>query len=335
MEKEKILVTGGAGYIGSHTCVELIGKGHEVVIVDNLVNSDKDVIDRIKKITGVLPKFYLGDVCDTAFLDKVFVKEKFTSVIHFAGLKAVGESVKVPLKYYKNNLIATISLLECMNKYNVKKLVFSSSSCVYGNPDKLPFTENFPLMPATNPYGATKAIIEGILTDVAKADSAFCAILLRYFNPVGAHPSCLIGEDPKGIPNNLSPYIAQVAIGKLPELSVYGNDYKTVDGTGVRDYIHVVDLAFGHIAALEKIKNPGVHIYNLGTGQGTSVLQFVKAFEKASGKKIPYTIKPRREGDIDSSYASCAKAKKELGWSAKYNIDDMCKSLWNFYNKKG
>lgn len=328
----KILVTGGCGYIGSHTAVELLEKGYEVVIVDNLINSNKDVITKIEKITNKKVKFYKADLLNKKKLDQIFEVENFDSVIHFAGLKAVGESVKVPLIYYNNNIIGTINLLEVMAKHKVNKIVFSSSACVYGNPEKLPITESSPLF-TTNPYGATKLMIEGMLKDVAYANKDLCSVILRYFNPIGAHSSGLIGENPNGIPNNLAPYIAQVAKGKREFLSVFGDDYKTPDGTGVRDYIHVVDLALGHIAALENIKTAGTFIYNLGTGKGTSVLELLRAFENAYKKTIPYKICARREGDIDACYADCSKAKKELGWIAKYDIDNMCKSIFNFESK--
>jgi len=333
MKKQKVLVTGGTGYIGSHTVVELIGKGYEVVIFDNLCNSDKAVIGQIEKITGVKPVFIEGDILDVRKLNKVFRKHKFDSVVHFAGLKAVGESVQKPHEYYRNNVTGTINLLGAMVKYDVNKIVFSSSATVYGNPAKLPITEDFPLS-VTNPYGATKLIIEGILADVCKASSDFCAIILRYFNPVGAHASGLIGENPSGIPNNLAPYIVQVAAGIRPELSVFGNDYKTKDGTGVRDYIHVVDLSVGHIMSLEKIKKPGLFIYNLGTGKGTSVLELHAAFEKTVGKKIPYKICERRDGDIDACFADCSKALKELGWKTELGISDMCASSWKFFKNR-
>ena len=333
MKKQKVLVTGGTGYIGSHTAVELIQKGYEVVILDNLCNSDRTVVTQIEKITGVRPEFIEGDILDQEKLDYIFKLHKFDSVIHFAGLKAVGESVTKPLSYYRNNITGTINLLFTMLAHNVKKIVFSSSATVYGNPAKLPITEDFPLS-ATNPYGATKLIIEGILADVCKAYPDFCAIILRYFNPVGAHPSGLIGENPSGIPNNLAPYIVQVAAGIRPELNVFGNDYKTHDGTGVRDYIHVVDLSIGHTVALEKINKSGLQIYNLGTGKGTSVLELHSAFETAVGKKIPYKICKRRAGDIDACYANCEKALKELGWKTELEISDMCESAWNYYKKQ-
>ena len=335
---KKVLVTGGAGYIGSHTVVELINAGYEPIIVDNLVNSKELVLDRIKTITGIRPKFYKVDLCDKEALEEIFKKEKFNDVIHFAGLKAVGESVKLPLKYYSNNIDSTLNLLELMIKYDVKNIVFSSSATVYGTPKHVPLKEDDEVGGTTNPYGTTKLIIEGILQDVYKVNPSMNIIILRYFNPIGAHKSGLIGEDPNGIPNNLMPYITQVAVGKLKELGVFGDDYKTPDGTGVRDYIHVVDLALGHLAALKKMEeNKGLLIYNLGTGKGSSVLDMVNAFEKANGIKIPYSIKPRRPGDVDANYADCEKAFKEMGWKANLDIVDACKDSWNWqsHNKKG
>lgn len=335
---KKVLVTGGAGYIGSHTVVELINAGYEPIIVDNLVNSKELVLDRILKITGVKPKFYKVDLCDYNALEEVFKKEKFNDVIHFAGLKAVGESVKIPLRYYANNIDSTLNLLDLMIKYDVKNIVFSSSATVYGTPKHVPLKEEDDIGGTTNPYGTTKLIIEGILQDVYKVNPQMNVIILRYFNPIGAHKSGLIGEDPNGIPNNLMPYITQVAVGKLKELGVFGNDYKTHDGTGVRDYIHVVDLALGHVAALKKMEeNKGLLIYNLGTGKGSSVLDMVKAFETANNIKIPYVIKERRPGDVDANYADCSKALKEMGWKAKYDIVDACKDSWNWqsHNKNG
>jgi UDP-glucose 4-epimerase len=331
-KKERILVTGGAGYIGSHTVVELLNRGYEVVVVDDLVNASQEALKRVEKITGKSVKFYKNDLRDKVAMEKVFAENQFDAIIHFAGLKAVGESIAKPLEYYDNNVGGTLSLLESAQKHGVHRLVFSSSATVYGDPERLPIDEDCRLM-TTNPYGSTKLMIEQILTDVTKADSAFTAVLLRYFNPIGAHPSGLIGENPKGIPNNLTPYLAQVATGKLPVLHVYGNDYKTVDGTGVRDYIHVIDLAIGHILAIEKVKKPGVFTYNLGTGKGNSVLEVLHSFEKACGKKLPYVIEPRRPGDIDASYANVAKAKKELGFVATRSMDEMCASLWNFQSK--
>ena len=325
-----VLVSGGMGYIGSHTVIELIQSGRDVVIVDNLFNSDITVLDRIYKITGEKPKFYKIDVCDKMNLEKVFEENDIDSVIHFAALKAVGESVEKPLEYYSNNLVNTIVLLELMKKFNVKNLVFSSSATVYGDPQSCPITEDFPLS-ATNPYGRTKLMIEDILRDICKADESFNVAILRYFNPVGAHKSGLIGEEPNGIPNNLMPYITKVAIGKLEQLSVFGNDYNTIDGTGVRDYIHVVDLALGHVKALEKLEqNCGLVTYNLGTGNGYSVLEMINAFSKASGKQIPYKIVGRRPGDIAMCYADSKKVESELGWKVKYGLDEMCEDSWRW-----
>ena len=330
----KILVSGGTGYIGSHTCVELIEAGHEVVIFDNLYNSKEETLDKIKAITGVRPKFYNADMTKAEELEPIFAENKFDAVIHFAGLKAVGESVQKPLMYYENNLGGTFNLCEMMNKYGCKKIIFSSSATVYGVPETVPITEQFPLG-ATNPYGRTKLMLEEILTDLTVADPEWSVVLLRYFNPIGAHESGLIGESPNGIPNNLMPYIMQVAVGKLPELGVFGNDYDTPDGTGVRDYIHVTDLAKGHVAALPKAVNEkGVHIYNLGTGNGYSVLDIVKAFETSNGVKVPYSIKPRRAGDVAQCYADPAKAKEELGWVAQYDLERMCKDSWRFICKE-
>lgn len=327
----KILVTGGAGYIGSHTCVNLLENNYEVVIVDNLYNSNEKVVDRITQITGKKPAFYNVDLLDKEALDSVFEKEKIDAVIHFAGLKAVGESVEKPIEYYHNNLTGTLRLVDCMRNHDVKNIIFSSSATVYGDPAFIPITEECPKGSPTNPYGWTKWMLEQILTDLHTADNSWNVILLRYFNPIGAHKSGLIGEDPKGIPNNLVPYVAQVAVGKRECLGVFGNDYKTHDGTGVRDYVHVVDLADGHVKALEKIKeNCGVKIYNLGTGKGSSVLDVVHAYEKACGKKIPYEIKPRRAGDLDELYSQCDKAKKELHWTAKYDLNDMCADSWKW-----
>ena len=327
--KETVLVTGGAGYIGSHTCVELLNAGFEVVVCDNLYNASAESLKRVEKITGKACKFYQTDIRDREGMDKIFAENKIGSVIHFAGLKAVGESVRIPLDYYDNNIYGTLVLLETMKKHNVKKLVFSSSATVYGDPERLPIDEDCRLS-TTNPYGSTKLMIEGILKDLYVSDNSWNLILLRYFNPVGAHESGLIGEDPKGIPNNLTPYIAQVASGKLKEISVYGNDYPTPDGTGVRDYIHVVDLAKGHIKALENVNTPGAHVYNRGTGKGYSVLEVIAAFEKACGKKLPYKIAPRRAGDIAACYAAADKAKRELHWQADLGIDEMCASLWKW-----
>lgn len=329
----KILVTGGAGYIGSHTVVELLNKGYEVVIIDNYSNSSPVVIDRIEQITGKRPCVYKGDIRDEKLLNKIFNKHHIDWVIHFAGLKAVGESCAKPTEYYDNNLIGTIRLVEIMRDHGCKNLVFSSSATVYGTPTKLPLDETCTTGGTTNPYGTSKYFQEIMLTDIAKADNGWKIVLLRYFNPVGAHASGLIGEDPKGIPNNLTPYIAKVAIGELPKLGVFGNDYNTPDGTGVRDYIHVVDLAQGHISAIEGVKENGVYVYNLGTGNGYSVLQVVDAFSKACGHEVPYEFKPRREGDIAECYADSTKAEKELGWKAQYGIDEMCSSLWNWQTK--
>ena len=324
----KVLVTGGCGYIGSHTVLELLKNDMEVIIVDNLINSKKDVIDKIKKITNKDVTFYEIDLCDKEKLRTVFEKEKFDSVIHFAGLKAVGESVEKPLMYYENNLISTINLLDLMKEYNVKKIVFSSSATVYGNPKSLPIKEDFPLS-TTNPYGTTKLMIETILKDLYNADNSFDITILRYFNPIGADKSGLLGEDPNGIPNNLMPYIVRVAVGKLPILNIFGDDYNTVDGTGVRDYIHVCDLADGHVLAL-KNKKTGLKIYNLGTGKGTSVLELVNTFEKVNGVKVNKQIVGRRDGDIDACFASNELAKKELGFNPKYTIEDMCLDSYNF-----
>lgn len=327
----KILVTGGAGYIGSHTCVELLNAGYDVVIVDNLYNSNQKAVDRIEKITGKKVTFYEMDILDKEGLNQVFDTENIDAVIHFAGLKAVGESVAKPVEYYHNNIEGTLSLVDAMRNHDVKNIVFSSSATVYGDPAQIPITEECPKGVCTNPYGWTKWMLEQILTDVHTSDNEWNVLLLRYFNPIGAHESGLIGEDPKGIPNNLLPYVAQVAIGKLKCLGVFGDDYDTPDGTGVRDYIHVVDLAKGHVAALNKMQeNCGVKVYNLGTGKGYSVLDVVHAFEKACGHEIPYEIKPRRAGDIATCYSKCDLAKEELGWQAQYDIDDMCASSWKW-----
>lgn len=325
----KVLVTGGAGYIGSHTVVELLNAGCEVVVVDNLSNANEESLRRVKEITGKGLAFYPYDVRDRAKLTEVFSAHSFDWVIHFAGLKAVGESVQKPVLYYDNNLISTLVLLETMEQFGVRNLVFSSSATVYGEPERLPLDEDCRLS-TTNPYGTTKLMQEQMLKDLYRADNRWNIALLRYFNPVGAHPSGRIGEDPKGIPNNLMPYVAQVASGKLQKIGVFGNDYPTPDGTGVRDYIHVVDLARGHVAAIQKLNEPGVHIYNLGTGKGYSVLDMVHAFEKACGKKLPYEIKPRRAGDVPACYATSAKAERELGWKAQYDLEDMCRDQWNW-----
>lgn len=326
----KILVTGGAGYIGSHACVELLNAGYEVVVLDNLSNSKEEALRRVQEITGKSLKFYKADLLDTEALDTIFKQESIDAVMHFAGLKAVGESVSIPLRYYHNNITGTLLLCEAMQKYGVKNMVFSSSATVYGDPSRVPITEDFPLS-ATNPYGHTKLMIEQILRDLYISDNSFNIAILRYFNPVGAHKSGLIGEDPKGIPNNLVPYITQVAAGKLDELKVFGNDYPTPDGTGVRDYIHVVDLVLGHLKALDKLMtNPGVVTYNLGTGKGYSVLEMVNAFRKVTGKPIPYRIVDRRPGDIASCYADPSKANKELGWKATRGLEEMCQDAWRW-----
>ena len=325
-----VLVTGGAGYIGSHTCVELLNAGEDVVILDNFYNSKPEALNRIRKITGKEFQFYEADLLEKEAIDCIFDENQIDAVIHFAGLKAVGESVTKPLLYYHNNITGTLNLCDVMSAHNVKKIVFSSSATVYGSPKSVPIDESFPLS-TTNPYGSTKLMIEQILRDVFVADPEWSIALLRYFNPIGAHKSGLIGEDPNGIPNNLLPYIAQVAVGKLDCLGVFGNDYPTHDGTGVRDYIHVVDLALGHLKALEKIRrDKGVDAYNLGTGNGYSVLDVVKAFEKASGRTVKYEIKPRRAGDIAECYANPLKAKELLHWEATRGIEEMCADSWNF-----
>ena len=328
-----VLVTGGAGYIGSHTVVQLLEDNREVVIVDDLSNSSPKVIDRIEAITGKRPKFYEVNILDEEKMEEIFKENKIDSVIHFAGFKAVGESVAKPLAYYTNNLTTTLIVLNLMKKYGVRNFVFSSSATVYGDPHTCPILETFPLS-ATNPYGRTKLMIEEMLVDICKADKELNVALLRYFNPVGAHESGTIGEEPNGIPNNLMPYITKVAVGKLEKLSVFGDDYNTPDGTGVRDYIHVVDLANGHLKALTKLEtNPGLVIYNLGTGKGYSVLDMVKAFSKACGKDIPYVIAPRRPGDVAMCYADATKAKEELGWEAKYDLDRMCADSWRWQSQ--
>jgi UDP-glucose 4-epimerase len=328
-----VLVTGGTGYIGSHTCVELLQAGQEIIVVDNLVNSKEESLKRVQDLTGKSLKFYQADLLDEAALTEIFKSTRIDAVIHFAGLKAVGESVSIPLRYYHNNITGTLILCRVMQAFGVKNLVFSSSATVYGDPFKTPVVEDFPLS-ATNPYGRSKLIIEEILQDLWRSDQSWNIAILRYFNPVGAHFSGRIGEDPNGIPNNLVPYIAQVAAGRLRELQVYGNDYPTPDGTGVRDYIHVVDLALGHLKALEKLlTNPGVVIYNLGTGKGYSVLEVVAAFARAASKEIPYRTVDRRPGDIATCYADPSKAGKELGWSAKRGIEEMCADSWRWqYN---
>ena len=326
----KILVTGGTGYIGSHTVVELLEKGEDLVIVDNFSNSSPEVLDKLKQITGKEIGFYEVDLLDEEKLEKVFQENEIESVIHFAGFKAVGESVEKPIEYYNNNITGTLILLKLMKKYGCKKIVFSSSATVYGNPKKLPIKEDFPLT-TTNPYGSTKLMIEQILQDVEVSDKEFSVAILRYFNPIGAHKSGLIGEVPNGIPNNIMPYILKVATGEYNELTVFGNDYPTPDGTGVRDYIHVVDLAKGHLKALDKIRNEaGVKIYNLGTGNGYSVLELVKTFEKMNNVKINYKIGARRPGDIPACYADPSKAEKELGWKAEKGIEEMCRDGWRF-----
>ena len=328
-----ILVTGGAGYIGSHTAVELLDAGENIIILDNFSNSSPEVLDKIKQITKKDFKFYKVDLLDENALDKVFEENNIDEVIHFAGLKAVGESVEKPIEYYNNNITGTLNLLKVMKKYNCKKIVFSSSATVYGNPKTLPIKEDFPLS-TTNPYGATKLMIEQILQDVNVADKDFRVAILRYFNPIGAHKSGLIGEVPNGIPNNIMPYILRVAVGKYNELTVFGKDYDTEDGTGVRDYIHVVDLAKGHLSALKKIReNSGVQIYNLGTGRGYSVLELVKTFEKVNNVKVNYKIGDRRPGDIASCFADVNKAKKEMNWVATKGLEEMCKDSWNFILK--
>lgn len=327
----RILVTGGAGYIGSHTCVELLNLGYEVVVVDNLCNSSEESLNRVEKITGKKPVFYKADLLDRDALEEIFAKEPVDAVIHFAGLKAVGESVAKPLEYYHNNITGTLILCDVMRNHGVKKIIFSSSATVYGDPAFVPITEDCPKGTITNPYGQTKSMLEQVLTDLHTADPEWSVILLRYFNPVGAHKSGLIGEDPAGIPNNLTPYITQVAVGKLKEVGVFGNDYDTPDGTGVRDYIHVVDLALGHVKALEKFKEENaVRVYNLGTGHGYSVLDMIAGFSKACGKEIPYVIKPRRPGDIATCYADPTKAKEELGWAAERGLEEMCEDGWRW-----
>ena len=326
---KSILVTGGCGYIGSHTVLELLNKDYDVVVVDNLSNSSYESLRRVQELTGKTVSFYQIDVRDERAMHEIFAKHDFSAVIHFAAFKAVGESCQMPLKYYENNISGTVALLKVMNEHNVKKIIFSSSATVYGDPERLPIDENCRLT-TTNPYGSTKLMMENIMQDVQKADAAWNVILLRYFNPVGAHESGRIGEDPKGIPNNLMPYVAQVASGKLQQIRVFGNDYDTPDGTGVRDYIHVVDLALGHIAALEKCEKTGVHIYNLGTGRGYSVFEMIHAFEKACGQTLPYVVTARRDGDIATCYACPDKARNELGWEAKFGIEEMCASQWKW-----
>ncbi len=326
-----ILVTGGAGFIGTHTVIELLDAGYDVVVMDNLSNSSKEAITRVEKISGKKVPFYESDIRDKQALETIFTKEKIDACIHFAGLKAVGESVRKPLEYYENNISGTLTLLDVMREHNCKNIIFSSSATVYGDPVMIPIAEECPKGQCTNPYGWTKSMLEQILTDLHTADSEWNVVLLRYFNPIGAHKSGTIGENPNGIPNNLMPYITQVAVGKLKELGVFGDDYDTPDGTGVRDYIHVMDLAVGHVCALKKIEdNSGLSIYNLGTGHGYSVLDIVKSFEAATGIAIPYVIKGRREGDIATCYADASKAKRELGWVAKYGIKEMCEDAWRW-----
>jgi UDP-glucose 4-epimerase len=329
-----ILVTGGAGFIGSHTCVELLNNGKEVVVLDNLCNANPKSLERVREITGKDLKFYEGDIRDREILKKIFKENTIESVIHFAGLKAVGESVHMPVEYYDNNINGTLTLVDEMRKAGVKNIIFSSSATVYGNPAQIPITEECPKGTCTTPYGWTKWMIEQILTDLHTADAEWNVVLLRYFNPIGAHPTGLMGENPSGIPNNLMPYITQVAIGKLDHLNIFGNDYDTPDGTCVRDYIHVMDLASGHVAALKKLEpGSGVSIYNLGTGIGYSVLDIVNNFEKANDLKIPYEFAPRREGDVPQCYSDASKAERELGWKAKYGILEMCRDSWNWQKK--
>ena len=326
-----ILVTGGAGFIGSHTLIELIAAGHNPVVVDNLSNASPEAIHRVEKIVGQPIPFYEVDIRDREGLEKVFSQHTFDCCIHFAGLKAVGESVQKPWEYYENNIGGTLVLVDVMRKHGLKNIIFSSSATVYGAPDTMPITEDCPKGSVTNPYGQTKSMLEQVLTDIQKADPQWNVVLLRYFNPIGAHKSGTIGEDPNGIPNNLMPYITQVAVGKLQQLGVFGNDYPTHDGTGVRDYIHVVDLAKGHVCALSAIeKKCGLAVYNLGTGQGYSVLDLVHAFEKATGVKVPYAIKPRRSGDVAECWSDPSKAARELGWKAQYGIEDMCEDAWRW-----
>ncbi len=329
-----ILITGGAGYIGSHTALELLNEGYDVVVYDNLCNSSRESLRRVEELTGKQIRFYEGDVQDEKALTDMFKEQRIDAVIHCAALKAVGESVQKPLEYYQNNISGTLTLLKVMREVGVKNIVFSSSATVYGSPEEMPITEACPKGQCTNPYGWTKSMMEQIMSDVQKADPSWNVILLRYFNPVGAHKSGRIGEDPKGIPNNLMPYISQVAVGKLEKLGVFGNDYDTPDGTGVRDYIHVVDLAIGHVKAINYIfTNPGLDVINLGTGQGYSVLDMVKAFSRACGKEIPYEIKPRREGDIAMCYADPSKAARVLGWKAERGLDEMCEDTWRWQSQ--
>jgi len=332
----KILVTGGLGFIGSHTVVELLENDYEVVIVDNLFNSKLEVLDKIKQITGKEPKFYKEDVCDKEALERIFIENEISGVIHFAGYKAVGESCEKPLMYYRNNLMSTITLLEVMKEHNCKRIIFSSSATIYGNPGIPKYVEEMGRGKTTNPYGTTKAMIEQILEDLYTSDNSWTISILRYFNPIGAHSSGLIGENPNGIPNNLMPYILKVASGELEVLNVFGNDYPTPDGTGIRDYLHVVDLAKGHVAALNKVLKPetGVFVYNLGSGRGISVLELINTFEKVNGVKVNYRIAPRRAGDLAEMYADPSKALKELGWKTEKSVEDMCKDAWNFMKKQ-
>ena len=333
----KVLITGGTGYIGSHTCVELLNTGHEVIIVDNLSNSKESVVDHITEITGKRPAFYCQDLKDENALNEVFDIHNINAVIHFAGFKAVGESVRKPIKYYDNNINSTLTLCRVMKEHNCKNIIFSSSATVYGENGSVPFLESTPKGRCTNPYGWTKWMIEQILTDIYISDNSWNVVLLRYFNPIGAHPSGLLGEDPNGVPTNLVPYIAQVAEGKLEKINVFGNDYNTPDGTGIRDYIHVVDLAAGHMKAIEQMEKQhtlGIKTYNLGTGKGYSVLEVIKAFEEVCERKLPYEVKPRRTGDIDVSYCEPTLASKELGWKAKYDLKDMCLHVWKWQQNK-
>ena len=331
---KRILVTGGAGFIGSHTLVELIQSGYDVVVVDNLCNSSQASLERVTKITGKSITFFEADIRDNIYLDRILTDYPCDACIHFAGLKAVGESVEKPWEYYENNISGTLVLLDVLRSHNCKNIIFSSSATVYGNPEQIPITEECPKGQCTNPYGWTKSMLEQVMMDMQKADPKWNIVLLRYFNPIGAHPSGLIGENPNGIPNNLMPYVTQVAIGRRPKLGVFGNDYDTPDGTGVRDYIHVVDLARGHVKALQAIERKcGLAIYNLGTGHGYSVLDVVKAFEKVNGVKVPYSIKPRRAGDIATCYSDPSKAERELGWKAEYGIEEMCRDSWNWQKK--
>ena len=329
-----ILVTGGAGYIGSHTCVELLNAGYEIAVIDSLVNASKESICRVENITGKTIRFYEGDISDSDLLNTILLENNISACIHFAGLKAVGESVSKSFEYYKNNIGGTLTLIDALSRHGVKNIIFSSSATVYGNPDMIPISESCPKKPCTNPYGWTKSMLEQILIDLHISDPEWNVILLRYFNPIGAHKSGLLGEDPNGVPNNLMPYVTQVAAGKLQELGIFGDDYDTPDGTGVRDYIHVVDLACGHVKAMGKLDEKcGLEIYNLGTGNGYSVLDIVNNFEKATGIKIPYSIKPRRPGDIAMCYCDPSKAERELGWKAENTIGDMCRDAWNWQSK--